>query len=1210
MKRFILKAFIVFICVFSFNTISAEASLNSNNSSVRDNGLSYDADDNQRVVNVGYFYFDGYHMMDDSGKMSGYGFELVEQLKMHSDFETEYVGYENNVSDMLEMLRNGEVDLLTDVRYTEERAEEFLFSQYDVGLTSYCLFVRSDEERFVLGDYNTYRGIKVGVMNNDYSVNPFIEYAKEKRFSYKIVYYPDEETMHNALSLGDIDAIVSNNYRIRIIDYDEKVFDSFADEYVYAVTRKDDYKLMEKIDQAILSVQYYNPTFFGDLFSKYYSNNLSKRANFTRAENEYIKQTQDNPVSFIVLSDAYPMAYYKDGEVCGILPDYLEKLSNNIGLKYTLTGYDDREGYFEVINNKSADACLDVALDYNVGRTYNFRFTKPYISVPMTEVYFNHKKGNGKTAVLPSMSSPEKSDEQLQFSTVKDCLHALKDGVCSSALVPLYSAQNFCRENKKFKFDKNHENSYYIDLSMAVMGEDSAILSSILSKAISEISDKELQSIISTHLLDDNSGFVVLTYIKSRPALIWLICCVIFIVVSSIIILGIRSKRSNYERELSEQNLLLFKTGLSAYLFALEFVKQRNDWRIRYYRLDVVDGGSEVYTSDLTKSEFRQYLDRVHPDDFEEVSLLFNDESIKDISDHDKSLYREIRMLDKEGNYRYMALSLQAMVALKDDNVRMLALVKDIDNVKREEEEKRKTLSMALETAKKFNESKMLFLSQMSHDIRTPMNAIMGMATIAQLNFDDTEKVKSCLSTIENSSEHLLTLINDILDVSKIESGHLSFNHERVSLRDSLENSVFMLKQKINHKNLKVTVDVDSLSHDCVMSDPTRLEQVFTNIISNAVKYTQPGGSVDISLVEKESSKANTFLYDFSVKDTGIGMSEETLGKLFRPFERAKAVEFVEGAGLGMSITKSIVDALGGLINVESKEGVGTKVSVSLYFNNDTNQSLEVYKELKGKNAAIITPDPKLKEMLTAIFEEGRMYVDSYKEYSSFIKAVSQEDSRRYSVVVMSMLFPMMDEISALKSVRMALGDDAVLVDITSEDISIVRNWTYDFAFDGFIPSPCYKLNVIRVIGDAVENRRENVKKTIVATGNGRHALIVEDVEINAMFAEAIVEMKGFAPEIASNGQEASEKLENSEDGYYSIVLMDIQMPVMNGYEATRRIRSSEREYLKNIPIIAMSANAFEEDVLKSLDAGMNDHIAKPVDIYRFSEIVDKYIKD
>lgn len=538
------------------------------------------------------------------------------------------------------------------------------------------------------------------------------------------------------------------------------------------------------------------------------------------------------------------------------------------------------------------------------------------------------------------------------------------------------------------------------------------------------------------------------------------------------------------ERERSLERSLLIKAISNSYPLIANCSLDRNTYHVLYQAADskLMEQDGDTYAEIM-----RRIGSTVHPDDKERFSSRFGWEAICRGASRDGA-YMEGRFLLTDQEYHWVSLE---MIPVQENAVKdriYIILVRQIDEQKNEEQMRLNVLQSALDNANAASSAKSEFLSRMSHDIRTPMNAIVGMTEIAFSHIGDEERVKYCLSKISSSSAHLLSLINDVLDMSKIESGKMTLNNQPFNLKEEILNMNLMLQSQIESKNLRMKTKFFGFRHDTVVGDSLRFRQIYLNIVGNSIKFTPDGGQITIELTEVEDRRADYGRYQFIFTDTGTGMQPEFLDRLFEPFERAheEGVENTEGTGLGMSITKSIVELMHGSIQVESEPGKGTVFTVQLPF------------QFK---------------------EEG-------------------EEDR-----------PFFSETSPL-----------------AERHTAVRNFS------------------------------------------GRRILLAEDNELNREIARELIKMTGALVDEACDGQEAVEKLKDSPEGYYNMIITDIRMPKMNGYEASRAVRSMERGDTRHIPIIAMTANAFSDDVKRAKDAGMSGYIVKPVDTRALYDMMGQWL--
>ena len=524
-------------------------------------------------------------------------------------------------------------------------------------------------------------------------------------------------------------------------------------------------------------------------------------------------------------------------------------------------------------------------------------------------------------------------------------------------------------------------------------------------------------------------------------------------------------------------------------------------------------------------------------------------------------------------------------------------------------------LDQARREAVRANRAKSEFLSNMSHDIRTPMNAIVGMTAIATANIDDTQRVKHCLKKISLSSKHLLGLINDVLDMSKIESGKMTLNMDQVSLQEVVEGIVSICQPQVKAKRQRFDVFIHDISTENVLCDSVRLNQVLINLLSNAIKFTPEEGEIHMALYEEASPKGDDFVrIHIQVKDNGIGMSEEFQKHIFDSFSREDSarVHRTEGTGLGMAITKYIVvDAMGGAIEVDSHQGRGTEFNVTV----DMEKAVVMEEDmiLPNWNMLVVDDDRQLCEStasaLNSIGVNAEWTLDGESAVEMVVKRHRRGDD--YEIILLDWKLPGMDGIATARCIRQKLGDAVPILLISAYDWGEIEHDAKEAGITGFIGKPLFKstlFNSLRQFADRPREEKTEQPKAGSRNLAGRRILLAEDNELNWEIASELLSAEGLELEWAENGEICVQKFQDSPAGHYDAILMDIRMPVMGGYEATQVIRDLDRPD-RDLPIIAMTADAFAEDVRRSLECGMNAHIAKPIDVQEVMRLLEKYIK-
>lgn len=532
----------------------------------------------------------------------------------------------------------------------------------------------------------------------------------------------------------------------------------------------------------------------------------------------------------------------------------------------------------------------------------------------------------------------------------------------------------------------------------------------------------------------------------------------------------------------------------------------------------------------------------------------------------------------------------------------------DVTESVREDRSQRDALANALVAAEHANKAKTAFLNNMSHDIRTPMNAIVGFTALATSHIDNKEEVQDYLSKITVSSQHLLSLINDVLDMSRIESGKMTMDETEVHLPDLIHDLRTIIQANVSAKQLNLNIETENVVNEDIIVDKLRMNQVFLNILSNAIKFTPNGGTISFCVSEKNSPIPDHAVFEFRIKDTGIGMTREFQKTIFEAFTREKTstVSGIQGTGLGMAITKSIVDMMGGTISVNSEEGQGSEFIVTIPCRL-SNKAIEIESmpELQGLRALVVDDDTDSCLSVCSMLRKLGMRPDwtsSGREAAIRSKeAKEQEDAFRCYIIDWQM--PDMNGVEVTRRIRKIAGEDASIIILTAYDWSDIEKEATEAGVTAFCSKPVF-LSELRDVLSAPfrggDGESETEEKKVDFTG--RKVLLAEDNELNQLIAQAILTESGLDVVIANNGEEAVKLMEESPAGTYDIILMDIQMPVMDGYQASRLIRALEDPEKARVPIVAVTANAFEEDRKLALEAGMNGHLAKPYDIPKMLE--------
>ncbi len=603
----------------------------------------------------------------------------------------------------------------------------------------------------------------------------------------------------------------------------------------------------------------------------------------------------------------------------------------------------------------------------------------------------------------------------------------------------------------------------------------------------------------------------------------------------------------------------------------------------------------------------------VHEDDREMLREASSREVfLKELAE--KKVYSVNYRILKEGSVKYFQMKAVRAGTWKQNHGIVLGF-HSVDEEIRNEMEQKNLLEDALMQANQASKAKSVFLSHMSHDIRTPMNAIIGFTALAITHIEQREQVEEYLKKIMTSGNHLLSLINDVLDMSRIESGKMHLEEKLCSLPDILHELRNILQSDIRAKRLELYLDAVDVMNEEIYCDKLRLNQVLLNLLSNSVKYTTAGGIVSLRVTEKGGAPKGYANYEFTIKDTGIGMSEEFVLHIFEPFERERTTTSsgIEGAGLGMAITKNIVDMMNGTINVKSEKGVGTEFTVGFTFRlSPETKTYQEIPELKNCRALVVDDDFDTCDNVSFMLEQLGLRAEWTLSGKEAVLRTRQASTRgdSYSVYIIDWLLPDMNGIEVTRRIRKEMGEDVSVIVLTAYDWSEIESEAKEAGVTAFCSKPLFMSELSTCLNSVVnaEEMEETEDEFEIEDLPKGRILLAEDNELNQEIAVAILEEGGLEVEVAGNGQIAVEMLKKSEPGYYQLVLMDVKMPVMNGYEATKAVRKLENKELASIPIFAMTANAFEEDKREALNCGMNGHLAKPIDVDQLFKLLRKVL--
>lgn len=642
---------------------------------------------------------------------------------------------------------------------------------------------------------------------------------------------------------------------------------------------------------------------------------------------------------------------------------------------------------------------------------------------------------------------------------------------------------------------------------------------------------------------------------------------------------------------------------------------------MRFLRVAEDNQEMKLLTKDYTEVLKKLAWERFYPDDQERMIAEFSLESLVEKINDGQGRYSEEYRRKRNGEWRWVSCT--AFFARQDAEEKNVTIVlQDVHEAhekrealareeKQREEENSRRLKEALEAAKKASDAKSDFLSRMSHDIRTPMNAIIGMAALAEHYLEDHDRMRECIRKINVSSQHMMELINEVLDMNKIEHGSIELTEEEFQLSGLIQSVLAILRPMTEQKEQEVKVEVIGVEHEYLFGDRPKLQQIFNNILSNANKYTPNGGTIRLKVEELEPLSRQRGQFRFTFEDSGIGMSEEFLPKLFDPFTRAddSRISKINGSGLGMAITWNLVRLMSGDVRVKSKWGEGTTfiLTLALQFKEEKSTLIE---ELMGKRILVVDDDRNARQNLCGILEHCRIQTEIALDPLKALVMIknTMTDHKPYDAIIVDKTLPGMDGIELVREIRKLCSPKETAIILCSYDCSAIAGEAQRAGADEFLTKPLFQSHVEEVLGMLGKKKSCPVHFKIPQSFDGKKILLVEDNELNQEIASELLQMMGLTIVTADNGKIAVEMFEQSALYEYQLIFMDIQMPELNGYQAANAIRGLKREDAAVIPIIAMTADAFSDDVQRALNAGMNEHVSKPINRMHIQTVLEQWL--
>ena len=1028
-----------------------------------------------KVVRVGSFE-DTFNYVNEKGARKGYGYELLETLSGYTGWQFEYVTCD--WSDCFEKLKNGEIDIIGGISYTEDRTQEMLFSDEPMGVEKYYLYADLSRADISASDFKTLNGKKIGVLMGTEPEVMLAEWEEKYGLKTEHVNISNNEDVKQKLANHEIDCFVSleeSFWAERGISTITRVGESG----IYYAINKNRPDIKEELDDAMRALDEAVPFYTADLYKRYFS--MDYTPILTGEEKAWLRKHGAIRMGFLASDSGVSTFDPATGEFTGVITDYIQFAADCLGnqeLEFQLVGYDSKEAELDALKSGEIDMIFHCDQNPNLAEEYHFACTNTTWTSNLMAVtnkqHFNENNVN-RIAVPQNKLSLKKylafyypQWEIVDCDTQEDAARLVKDGQADCFVTGISSENKY---SKKYSF-------YSVPLvnpvrSCFAVNSGNRSLLSILNKTI-----------------------------KAMP-------------------------------------------------------------------VNMLAGALAMYKSSARKVTLSDFI----KDNFFKVMLI--------------------------SSIAVAVVLLTILMLLQKARKAEAAARKAASDT----QELNAKLQVAVEKAESANRAKSTFLSNMSHDIRTPMNAIIGFTTLALSNIDDTDRVKDYLAKTLASSNHLLSLINDVLDMSRIESGKIHLEEVEVNLSDVLHDLKTIVSGQIYAKQLELYMDAMDVTDEDVYCDKTRLNQILLNLLSNAIKFTPAGGTVSVRVRQLVGKVRGCGQYEFRIKDNGIGMSQEFAQKIFEPFERERTstVSGIQGTGLGMAITKNIVDMMGGTIEVQTAQGKGTEFTVCVPMRAQTEQRpVEKITELEGLKALVVDDDFNTCDSVTKMLVKVGMRAEWTLSGKEAVLRARQsiEMSDAYHAYIIDWRLPDMNGIEVTRQIR-SLHDDTPIIILTAYDWSDIEVEAKAAGVTAFCAKPMFMFDLRETLMSALGQKPADAVQGLLPEKNadfkGKHILLVEDNELNREIAQEILREYGFLVDSAENGAVAVEKVSTAAPGSYDLVLMDVQMPIMDGYTATRKIRALDDPARAKLPILAMTANAFDEDRRNALESGMNGFLSKPI---------------
>ena len=1195
--------------------------------------------DNSKI-RVGYYENEVFQEgARDGAVKKGYAYEYYQKLSEYTGWRYEYVYGE--FGDLYQMLLDGKIDLLAGLAWKADRKDLIGYPDAAMGNETYSL-VKHDVDTGITLDMTTLNGKKIGVLDSA-MVDVLNEFLNSHSINAQVVKFNDYEPLFKAFDSHEIDILAAEGDGAASREHAELLCPFGTSEYFLCVSRSRP-DILKKLNTAQAELSVNEPNYINTLRNKYYQVSISGRA-LSEDEKAWLSSHDELKVGY--LNNYLPYSDTdRSGNVTGLVKDLIPRMLEELGIGKMKVSYKGYDKYDDMISGLEKGE-IDTAFPVGGGLFYSEEsgiFQSASVISVATELVYSGEYSDSKTYHFAVNENNRMQyyfvltyypNSKITFYPSSDaCLKAVIKGDVGCTTLNGLRANDILR-NSRYRGLSQIQTAYDDAKCFGVRTGNAGLLR-ILNRGVSLLGPEYAQN-LAFRYTDKLYSYSFIDLIRNNMALFGTLS----LAIAAIIIVFLvrdqkRTKREveakeNARKELENANAELIKQQRHREQQDKMITALASDYR-SVYHIDLDRDDAVCYRADPTDDEqtaegvhfpylerFTWYAENSVAESYREGFLKFIDpENVrKALADNVIIVYRYLVKRAGKEYYEMIRMAGERHPEERDDHiVHTVGLgLTVIDEEMRDTMSKNRTLAEALEAAEQANKAKTAFLSSMSHEIRTPMNAIIGLNSLALRDDSLSDGTKEYLEKIDDSAHHLLGLINDILDMSRIESGRLVIRKEEFSFSNMLEQINTMVMSQCSEKGLHYECRVIGGVSDYYIGDDMKLKQVLINILSNAIKFTEAPGSVYLT-VERTAVYGDHSTLKISVKDTGIGMDKAFLPRIFDVFaqEDSSRNNKYGSTGLGLAITKNIVELMNGTISVESEKGKGTEFTVILTLTNSDHQaSSESYINPKDLRILVVDDEEVAAEHARIVLDEAGIKADtcgSGKEALNMLE-VCHAKHEPYNLVLLDWKMPEMDGIDVAKQIRNRYAKETTVIILTSFNWDEIMEEALHAGVDSFLAKPLFASNVIDEFERiARKNSMSLFKEKSRADLKGRRILMAEDVVINAEIMEQIIMVRGAEIDHAENGKVCLEMFQKSETGYYDAVLMDVRMPEMDGLAAAAAIRALDRKDAKKIPIIAMTANAFDEDVQRSLQVGMNAHLSKPVEPDRLYQTLEELIWD